>query len=149
METVVYYQRFKTFQQRFFEKVKKTSGCWLWVGTKNKKGYGGMRLHGKMEKAHRVSWLIFWGAIPKGKHVLHHCDNPGCVNPTHLFLGTNADNMRDKTKKGRQAKKLTDEEVKEIRHMHKRGVAQKVIAKTYNCVPSNISYIVNNKTRVL
>ncbi len=80
------------------------SGCWLWTGPKSGNGYGAVSLgrgtngpHG----AHRIAYLLWVGLIPEGLQVLHHCDTPLCVRPSHLFLGTHADNMADKTRKGR------------------------------------------------
>lgn len=94
----------------FWSKVDNCSapnGCWLWVASTSK-GYGDFRVGGKTLKAHRVAWSMAHGQIPHdgGTHgicVCHNCDNPLCCNPAHLFLGTNADNMRDKKEKGRQA----------------------------------------------
>ena len=84
----------------FMEKVSfGISDCWYWRGNTNQKGYGSF---GKKEKAHRTSWVLFNGVIPPNKFVLHKCDIPGCVNPEHLFLGTNLDNMRDCKEKGRR-----------------------------------------------
>jgi hypothetical protein len=80
--------------------IKKTNSCWLWIGCKNKQGYGRFWL-GRNEGAHRASWLLFVGRIPKNMQVLHRCDNPGCVNPEHLFLGTQKDNVQDMIKKRR------------------------------------------------
>lgn len=77
------------------------SGCWLWVGGLTTHGYGRMKVPGPRRGAHRVSWEIHRGPIPAGMHVLHRCDIPACVNPGHLFLGTQADNMRDMYAKGR------------------------------------------------
>lgn len=78
--------------------VDNTTGCWNWVGAvANKKGYGSFF----GDRAHRVSYRTFKGEIPSDKHVLHRCDNPSCVNPEHLFLGTNKENIDDKMLKGR------------------------------------------------
>jgi hypothetical protein len=80
-----------------------TSSCWLWIGGKDKDGYGKFKwVNGKDERAHRFSWLFFRGPIPESLFVLHKCDNTSCVNPDHLFLGTHAMNMGDKKEKGRQ-----------------------------------------------
>lgn len=100
------------------------SGCWLWFGTCHRKGYGVMGFHGKKWKAHRVSWVLHNGEIPANMQVLHKCDTPSCVNPQHLRLGTNVENVRDKMAKGRQNKcvgssvgtsKLTESQVRAIR----------------------------------
>lgn len=91
--------------ERFWPKVHKTSGCWIWMAAKGTNGYGrfhrGTRNH--WEPAHRVSWILTCGSIPKGMFVLHHCDVPLCVNPAHLFLGTHRDNMADAVTKGRMS----------------------------------------------
>src|ERR1700677_2197549 len=90
--------------ERFFEKVSKTKNCWLWTGSKDKKGYGRFRLGNKLWNAHRVSWLLHMGDIPK-KLVLHNCpfgDNPSCVNPNHLFVGSHGDNAKDRESKRRE-----------------------------------------------
>lgn len=91
---------------RFWAKVVKGAGknsCWLWLGCKLSKGYGQLTVNGNKHLAHRFSWELFFGPIPAELFVLHHCDVPACVNPAHLWLGTNADNMRDRNAKGRQA----------------------------------------------
>ncbi len=79
------------------------SGCWLWLRS-TRVGYGQFHWGGKLMHAHRASYGAFKGPIPAGKHVLHKCDMPLCINPDHLFLGTNYDNIQDALKKGRNAK---------------------------------------------
>ena len=92
-----------SLQERFESKCEPepTSGCWLWTGAVDGDGYGVLYNSGDDRKTHRISWMIRFGPIPKGMSVLHKCDNPPCVNPDHLFLGTALDNMHDAMKKGR------------------------------------------------
>lgn len=81
-------------------------GCWEWQkGLGSPFGYGVFYFDGKSQRAHRVSWTIVYGPIPAGLWVLHKCDNPGCVNPSHLYLGTAKDNMRDSVERGRRPAK--------------------------------------------
>lgn len=91
-------------KERFWKKVKKTSSCWIWIGTFSHR-YGQFHISrgGKWRpvRAHRFSWEITNGKIPIGKYILHCCDNPPCVNPKHLFLGTQLENMRDRFSKRR------------------------------------------------
>ncbi|KKM18075.1 hypothetical protein LCGC14_1669330 [marine sediment metagenome] len=94
-------------QARFFDKVDRSgTGCQEWQAGKTKGGYGTFQLDGKTQYAHRVMWSCSFGDIPDGLQVLHRCDNPSCVNPAHLFLGTHADNMKDMRDKGRHSKGL-------------------------------------------
>ncbi|WIY54104.1 HNH endonuclease [Devosia sp. YIM 151766] len=85
-------------------------GCWEWTGAKNAQGYGYLAFRGKTWKAHRVSYTIFCGEIPDGLMVCHHCDNPCCVNPRHLFLGHATVNMKDMVRKGRGKSSITSEQ---------------------------------------
>lgn len=89
-------------KERFMTYVKKTSMCWIWIYHKDSKGYGCIWWNFKKKLAHRLSWELFKGPIPKGKFVCHQCDNPICVKPSHLWIGTAKDNAEDMVKKGRQ-----------------------------------------------
>ena len=112
------------FAARFWARVLKTDGCWLWQGSRGKKGYGRLSRGNKTVLAHRISWQLHNGPIPGGLCALHACDNRVCVRPDHLFLGTIADNNVDMVTKGRRASfagesnpsaKLTREQAEEIR----------------------------------
>lgn len=89
---------------RFWSQVGKGDCCWVWTGATNREGYGRFYACRDSFLAHRVAWSITKGDVPQDKLVCHHCDNPKCVNPEHLFLGTNHDNMQDMTAKGRHPK---------------------------------------------
>ena len=98
------------------------TGCFNWIGTKTDGGYGKLHVNGKKCRAHRVAYELHIGPIPPGRWVLHRCDNPACMNPEHLFLGTCQDNVSDRDSKDRQAKgakvsntKLTDQDVLDMR----------------------------------
>jgi hypothetical protein len=88
---------------RFWSKVNKTPDCWIWMGAKTPLGYGNVRFNGRWWRAPRLSWFLAKDVEPS-LHVLHRCDNPSCVNPAHLFLGTDQDNVDDMNRKGRQRK---------------------------------------------
>jgi len=130
--------------KRFWEKVAVAGPdeCWEWTANKNPKGYGRFEIRGRKYQVHRISWQLTYGPIPKGLFVCHHCDNRGCVNPAHLFLGTNTDNMQDSARKGRQAQKLTGGEVLKIRELLANGEqSQRSIAKDFGVTESAVSHI--------
>lgn len=145
----------KKTKEKFEEKIKKTSKCWEWQACLSVKGYGqfGIYRDGKWKvvAAHRVSYELYVGSIPDGMQVLHHCDNPSCVKPDHLFLGTNDENVADRVAKGRNAVMVGDKnpravlnenDVINIRQMLKYNVkSQKKIAEEYNVSCSTISHI--------
>lgn len=141
-----------TPEQRLFALVQKSDLCWEWVGRTNAHGYGQVSTHCLGERyAHRISWAIHFGAIPNGLSVLHRCDNPRCVNPDHLFLGSRADNVRDMVNKRRHCygethgrRKLTEPQVHEIRSMHRAGlVTKREAARIYGISQTMVNNIVN------
>lgn len=153
--------------QRFWRKVDKGTECWLWTRAPNSSGYGQFWLKGKMATASRVSWMIANGSIPEGLQCLHKCDNRRCVNPAHLFLGTNADNVADRNKKGRQAKgashpyiknpelcargerassaKLSEGQVRELKEFMKHGGTGPSAAERFGIAHQNVYRIVHGK----
>lgn len=127
------------------------SGCWLWLGAVDGWGYGrvviGSRTDGSRRccLAHRLSWELHFGPIPDGMLVCHTCDVPGCVNPRHLFLGTDRDNHRDKARKGRAAQKLTDNDVRAIRALD--GViSHEKIGQMFGITQANASRVIRKAT---
>lgn len=157
--------------QRFWNKVDKSGGddaCWLWQASRTTDGYGRVGINGTILYAHRVSWQIVHGAIPDGIFVCHHCDNPPCINPRHLFLGTNTDNVHDMLAKGRGNKasgarnghatrpektlrgeanpqsKLTEESVRLIRQLYAAGgVSHRHLARRFGVGRSTIARILS------
>lgn len=89
---------------RFWSNVDKSGECWIWTGNRDDGGYGRLGFNYKQYKAHRLSYDMEYGGLAPGMVICHHCDNPSCVRPTHLFKGTQADNMRDRYRKGRYGK---------------------------------------------
>jgi len=140
---------------RFFAKIDRRGDdeCWEWTGGRFHYGHGAFKAGGKTSGAHRFAWAIANGPIPPGMFVCHHCDNPPCVNPAHLFVGTQADNDGDRTAKGRDARgeahgmaKLTDGDVAEIRRLYKSaGLLQREIGRLYGVDPTMVSLIVRRR----
>lgn len=91
----------RTIEERFWSLVDRSGECWVWVGSRFSNGYGQFRIGGRSVGAHRVAWELTNGPIPNGLHICHHCDNPPCVRPSHLFAGTHSVNMQDAMNKGR------------------------------------------------
>jgi len=139
--------------RRFWKKLKiADNGCWEWDGHTNGDGYGEISIRQSHLKylvvgCHRVAWMLVYGTIPDGQCVLHKCDNPTCCNPLHLFLGTQLENIADRTRKGRTQRrgrpKLTKEQVIEIRRLASIGTLTKVeISKLFNVQNAAISKVV-------
>lgn len=134
---MVYVNQFTypTTEARFWAKVDKSGGedaCWMWLGGKDKDGYGKILTYGKHNRAHRFAWEIENGEIENQMQVLHSCDEPKCVNSRHLFLGTNIDNVRDRDLKGRTYHpKLNELQVRIIRRCEKKLLSKKYLASVF------------------
>lgn len=149
-------RRPKPFAARFWNKVdmKTIDSCWDWVAGRDRDGYGRIKLGRFDHQAHRVAWVLSVGPIPDGLCVLHRCDRPSCVNPGHLFLGTNTDNVHDKVRKGRSAdqrgeangySKLTRTDVLAARAAWNAGESAASIARRYHVNRTTINRIVTGK----
>ena len=150
-------------KMRFWRKVDKSAGpdsCWIWTGTKNKKGYGSIGIGGTNFRAHRVAWFITNGPIArKGNHnlcVCHKCDVPSCCNPAHLFLGTIAENVADCKLKGRIShgyshgelngnSKLTCAQVLEMRSLYAKGSTATAVAAQFCVSKVLVGHIIKRK----
>lgn len=148
--------------KRFWAKVDRSGGdnaCWIWKGHRNHKNYGIAHWNKKTERAHRVAWILSYGEIPGGLWVLHKCDNPTCVNPKHLFLGTSQDNVNDRTRKNHSAHnawfgeknpacKLSDKQVAEIRQRYAGGKeSQNKLAKAFQVSQGLVWRIIHHLIR--
>lgn len=134
-------------------KYKIVNECFLCISHKpNARGYCYINRHKKQWRLHRYVYEIYYGSIPKGLVIRHKCDNPLCINPNHLELGTPADNSNDMVKRNRSAKgekvntsKLNASQVKEIRKQYHKGLSKKRLSKLFNISVSNIDCVVNNR----
>lgn len=136
---------------RFMMKIKPNpvTDCWEWTGSRLPSGYGRINIDQKIKRAHRVGYELFIGVIPDGLFACHKCDNPSCVNPWHMFLGTYSDNTQDMLKKNRHNPqrgednfhaKLTKEQVREIRELYKTGkYTHRSLAAQFKVGKSSIS----------
>jgi len=147
----------KPIEERFWAKVNKSgpNDCWNWIGGKDEDGYGRIGvgpIPGKVLKTHRFSYTIHKGEIPDGMLICHKCDNPSCVNPKHLFAGTNLDNRRDAKKKGRQyypgfLSKLTVDQVKEMRQIRSEtGLAYQKIGDRFGVSQTTAMHAIKGVT---
>lgn len=142
-----------TLQERFEANVSKSDGCWEWTGYRDPNGYGRLNVGLKPVLAHRISWQLNRHKLKGSQFVLHKCDNPPCVRPDHLFIGSQADNLADKMRKKRHRYgvsigtahgrcKLTEEQVREIRAWNG---PSRVIAEKFGISQSNASDIINRR----
>ena len=146
--------------ERFWSNVdiREADECWEWMSYKTNKGYGQVGINKKIQYAHRVSWILTNGKIPKGLFICHHCDNSSCVNPSHLFIGTAKDNSSDMVSKGRSRSgkvysgednsqsKLTAKEVRQIRSMYETGkYTKKALGEIFSVSDVTIHNIVYRK----
>lgn len=139
--------------ERFWAKVQKTDGCWLWTAAyTNPRGYGVIVDHGRNKQAHRVSYELAYGPVPAGKFVCHRCDNRICVRPDHLFAGSHYDNQLDKISKGRSVReqhhsaKLTWAQVQEIRKRRLAGETIRALGEAYGVSHTNIANIMSGRS---
>lgn len=132
-----------TLHERFWSRVDASGECWTWSGVRDGDGYGRLKIGGRMVRAHRHAA----GVTDPRVHVCHRCDNRACVRASHLFLGSNADNMRDKVSKGRADQKLTSADAAEIRSMVARGVSISEAARRFGVSRPYASQLVHGRKR--
>ena len=133
--------------EAFIKNVRKTDTCWIWIGCKDFGGYGRFTFKKKEMKAHRASYELFKEPIPYGLLIRHNCDNPSCVNPAHLHIGTNSDNMIDREQRGRanHSTKLTADEVREIKILLGFGFTNMYLARQYKVSGVLVGLIANGQ----
>ncbi len=142
----------------FFDRVypEPNTGCWLYCGSYSKEGYGKLTAEyfNGFRSTHRFSYFLHFGDFDRRLCVMHSCDNPTCVNPDHLSLGTHADNMADKLAKGRFSvkgeknpkAKLCEQDIRDIRQLSKSGLSHRKIAAKYQVGKTSITYAINGKS---
>jgi len=142
--------RGKNAIERFdFYTDKNKDDCWLWTGPKNPKGYGQLKINGKMVAAHRFSWELINGPIPNGLFICHKCDVRNCVNPSCMFLGTLQQNQKDMALKNRGAnRKWTIEQISDMRKLYKNGLNKTSIIQMFNISRSYLDEILNRTARI-
>jgi hypothetical protein len=150
-------------EQRFLAMVQcgSPSECWPWLGARSENGYGRFSsTRGRHHYAHRLVWELEFGPIAAGMVVCHRCDNPVCCNPAHLWLGTQAENLADMREKGRRPPlekhgqagernnqaRLTDANVRAIRALHRAGVSQVTLSRTFGVGQTTIGHVVHGRT---
>lgn len=136
-----------TIQCHFWSKVDKSGDCWEWTAGGHKFGYGEFKVNGILYRAHRFSYELHKGKIPEMMGINHTCDNPKCVNPDHLYAGTQAKNMEDRSIHGKNPNRiLTKDQVIEIKKLLSSGHSQTSIAKTFGVSQCTIWNIKESKT---
>lgn len=147
-------------EPRFWAAVEKLpSGCWVWTRSTVTSGYGSISVDGRGQRAHRVSWELHNGPIPNGMDVLHKCDNKPCVNPSHLYLGTDVENQRDINERGPKrtggppkgerhfASKLTNAQACELVSRFRSGETQRALGREFGIGQSQVSRICSGERR--
>jgi hypothetical protein len=149
------------YKARFWAKVQKTPTCWLWTAGRGYHGYGQATHPDKPTfpiGAYRAAWIIAHGPVPKGLAVCHKCDNKLCVRPSHLFLGTQRDNLADMRAKGRGhlppriagilncKAKFTEDDIRDVRRLYAEGLSLRQLGRRYRVWYTTISQIVNRNT---
>jgi hypothetical protein len=133
------------------EKLADNDACWLWRASMGRGGYGQITVHLATGKrpvlAHRISWELAHGPVPGTLWVLHRCDNPRCVNPAHLFLGTAADNAADMAIKRRSTARIPDEVVRLVRRARDEGISQPEVARRYGVSEPWVNAVVHRRSR--
>lgn len=145
----------QTDPDRFWKYVDRSGDCWIWTGSRSRRGYGQISVRNTTMRAHRCAWELTNGPIPEGQLILHSCDNPPCCNPDHLSPGTHVENMRQMVERGRSMVgerhprlKLSNDQVTEIRERFAAGATQVSLAAEFGVRQGYVSKIVRRRMRV-